>query len=97
MIKIRAKITLYKKGRITPFVSGYRPLFNFIDEMKKSGKIILLDRKEFLPGDEAEVEIIFLDKHYLGENFRSGTKFTFGEGPIPLGDGEIRYIIGNGI
>jgi hypothetical protein len=88
---------LYKKGHITPFVSGYRPLFNFVDEMKKSGKIILLDRREFLPGNEAEVEIVFLDKQYLGDNFRDGTKFTFDEDSIPLGDGEIKYIIGNGV
>lgn len=93
MIKIKARIKLYRIGRKTPFVSGYRPLFNFIDEMKKSGKILLLDREEFFPGDEAEVEIVFLDTQYLGKNFRNGTKFTFGEGSIPLGEGEVKKII----
>jgi translation elongation factor EF-Tu-like GTPase len=97
MLRIRARITLYNEGRITSFISGYRPLFNFINEMKKSGKIILLDRQEFLPGDEAEVDIIFIDKQWLGEDFRKGTKFTFGEGLFPLGNGEIMEVSGDGI
>lgn len=95
MIKIRAKITLYKKGRSTPIISGYRPLFNFINEMKKSGMIKLLDRIELLSGDETEVEIIFLNNDYLGDNFRIGTKFTFGEGAVPLGDGEVKELMGD--
>jgi translation elongation factor EF-Tu-like GTPase len=91
MIKVKARIKLYKDERCrkTPFVSGYRPLFNFIPEMKTSGQITLLDRKEFFPGDEGVVEIAFLHKELLGGNFGEGTKFTFGEGMEPLGDGEI--------
>jgi translation elongation factor EF-Tu-like GTPase len=91
MIKVKAKIKLYKtdSGRKTPFNSGYRPLFNFIPEMKTSGQITLNDKEEFFPGDEGIVEIAFLNKDYLGNNFGVGTKFTFGEGQEPLGEGEI--------
>ena len=95
MIKVKAKIKLYKSdsGRKTPFNNGYRPLFNFIPEMKTSGQITLKDREEFFPGDEVVVEIAFLNKDYLGNDFGAGTKFTFGEGAEPLGEGEIREVI----
>lgn len=94
MIKVKAKIRLYKSAssRKTPFKSGYRPMFNFIEEMKTSGQIILNDKEEFFPGDEGVVEITFLNKDYLGNNFGIGTKFTFGEGREPLGEGEIKEI-----
>ena len=42
MIRIIASIRLYKDGRRTPFYSGYRPLFDFIEETKTSGQITLL-------------------------------------------------------
>ncbi|MEX2235380.1 MAG: hypothetical protein WD824_24665 [Cyclobacteriaceae bacterium] len=61
--------------------------------MKTSGKITLKGMQEFSPGDEAIVEITFLNKKYLGNNFGLGTKFTFGEGREPLGEGEIKEII----
>ena len=95
MIKVKAKIKLYKtvSGRKTQFSSGYRPLFNFIPEMKTSGQITLNDKEEFFPGDEGIVEIAFLNKDYLGNNFGVGTKFTFGEGQEPLGEGEIKELI----
>jgi translation elongation factor EF-Tu-like GTPase len=93
MIKIKAKIRLYINGRITPFANGYRPLFNFIDEMKTSGMIHLINKNEFCPGEEGVVEISFLDNQYLGTNFGKGTGFTFGEGREPLGEGEILEII----
>ena len=60
MIRIIASIRLYKDGRRTPFSSGYRPLFDFIEETKTSGQITLLDREDFYPGDEGIVEIAFL-------------------------------------
>jgi len=80
-------------GRKTPFTNGYRPLFNFKSEIKTSGQIALIDRKEFNPGDEGIVEIAFLNKDYLGIDFGIGTKFTFGEGGEPLGEGEVKAII----
>lgn len=95
MFKVKAKIKLYKidGGRTTPFLNGYRPLFNFIPGMKKSGQISLNDRKEFFPGQEGIVEITFINKDFLGENFGEGSKFIFGEGLQTLGEGEIKEII----
>jgi translation elongation factor EF-Tu-like GTPase len=52
MIRIKAVIKLYNDGRKTPFTSGYRPLFDFIEETKTSGQITLIDREVFYPGDE---------------------------------------------
>ena len=95
MIKVIANIKLYKNvnSRKTSFLTGYRPLFNFIKEMKKSGQIILKEKAEFFPGDEGVVEINFLDKKYLGDNFGLGSKFTFGEGGEPFGEGEIIEVL----
>lgn len=52
MVIIEAYIKLYKEGRKTSFYNGYKPLFNFIKEMKTSGKIMLINREKFDPGDE---------------------------------------------
>ena len=93
MIKTKAHIKLYKNGRITPFHSGYRPLFSFIEDMKISGKINLFDKLKFSPGEVGEVEITFLNSKYLGDDFEIGKKFTFGEGEKPLGEGEITAIL----
>jgi GTPase len=82
VVKIKANIKLYKGSRKSPFQSGYRPMFNFIDEMKTSGKIDLIDKDEFCPGEEGEVNITFINKKYLGDDFDIGKKFTFGEGEI---------------
>jgi translation elongation factor EF-Tu-like GTPase len=91
MIKIIARIKLYNDGksRKTPFVSGYRPLFNFINNMKTSGKITLLDRDEFYPGEEGNVAITFLNREFLGV-ISDGQHFTFDEGGENLlGEGTI--------
>lgn len=93
MVKIRAYIKLYENGRKTPFYNGYRPLFNFIDEMKTSGRIDLIDREQFYPGEEGEVEIVFLNRNYLGRDFDIGKSFSFGESEIPLGEGVIKEIL----
>ncbi|OWK68865.1 hypothetical protein [Pedobacter sp. AJM] len=95
MIKILAKIKLYKTERKTPFKSGYRPLFNFIPDMKTSGQITLKENTDFCPGEEGIVEIAFLHREFLGEKFDVGSKFTFGEGALPFGEGEVREIISN--
>ncbi len=93
MIRIKAVIKLYSDSRKTPFLSGYRPLFDFIEETKTSGQITLIDRKAFYPGDEGIVEIAFLHRKALGDNFFEGTKFTFGEGRKPLGKGKVIEIL----
>jgi len=68
-------------------------LFNFINQMKKSGKITLIDKNEFIPGEEGEVKITFLDKNYLGSDFGDGKEFTFSEGTYILGEGRILEVI----
>lgn len=93
MIRVKAVIKLYSDGRKTPFSDGYRPLFDFIEETKTSGQITLIDREAFYPGDEGIVEIAFLHRKALGDNFFEGTKFTFGEGRKPLGEGKILEIL----
>ena len=94
MIKVKALIKLYKGENVrkTPFITGYRPLFNFIDEMRKSGQILLINNSKFFPGEQGFVDIEFINNEYMGSNFGIGTKFTFGEGGVPLGEGEITHI-----
>lgn len=95
MIKIRAKIKLYKgKGkRQTPFTSGYRPLFEFIQGMKTSGQITLNDRLRFAPGEEGIVEIVFLNRKYLGNSFKPGLIAKFYEAKEPLGEAKVLEIL----
>ena len=90
MVNVLAKIRLYVGVRKTPFKSGYRPLFNFIPEMKTSGQISFInDRTSFSPGEEGIVKILFGNEQYLGNDFGIGKKFTFGEGGTNIGEGEI--------
>ena len=91
MFHVKAHIKLYegKNYRQTPFTDGYRPLFKFIPNMMKSGQIKLINRNTFKPGEHGLVEISFLDDNYLGPDFRTGKKFTFGEGSHVLGEGQI--------
>jgi len=93
MITLKAKIKLYASGRPIPFSTGYRPMFNFIEKMKTSGKIQLNDRERFYPGDEGIVLITFVSEKYLGFNLGSGSKFTFDEGGNPIGEGEVIGIV----
>ncbi len=95
MIRIRAKIRL-NHVRKTPFGDGYFPLFNFDSESKVGGKIFLIDRNEFAPGETGTVEIRFPEgaEQYLGESFSVGTTFTFDEGtPTSIGDGTVEAIL----
>jgi len=93
MIEVKAHIKLFLDGRRTPFKSGYRPLFDFISETKTSGMIKLLDTEKFYPGEEREVLIKFLSREFLGNDFKPGKKFTFGEGVKPLGEGTIVKVL----
>lgn len=95
----KAIVRLYKKerGRKTPFNSGYRPIFSFTGkETKTFGQITLIDREEFYPGDEGEVEIKFLSK-FLAEDFCKGRTFIFSEGEEPLGEGIINEMLGTSV
>ncbi len=92
MIKIKAQIKLYKGDgmRKTPFGNGYRPIFDLNRGMKTSGQITLVDRTQFVPGDEGLVEIKFAHAEYLGLDFGTGKRFVFSEnGHDNLGEGEV--------
>lgn len=94
MITIRAKIKLYdNKGRTWSIRTGYRPLFNFISDSKTSGQITVLNQEEIEVGCESEVLIKFISDSFLGTNFMIGTQFTFDEGGVTLGEGEILEIL----
>lgn len=72
---------------------GEGVLLHLIEETKTFGQITLLDREAFYPGDEGIVEIAFLIRRALGNNFSEGTKFTFGEGRDHVGEGEVKEIL----
>jgi translation elongation factor EF-Tu-like GTPase len=82
VIKITAKIKLFSGAgvRQTPFLNGYRPMFNFEGASTKiSGKIELLNAASFGPGMSGIVTIVFLKGLIDGIYFRAGEKFTFDE------------------
>ena len=93
MIKIKASIELHQHSRRTPIRSGYTPDFDFVKESLTGGYIILLNKNEIFCGEKAEVEIRFLHKDLLGEDFAPGTKFTFYEGKNAVGEGQVKEII----
>ncbi len=80
--------------RKTPFISGYRPLFEFNGANTKiSGKIDLIDTELFHPGKSGTIQITF-NKGLINEShFKVGEVFTFSEGVNPLGKGEIVDVI----
>jgi translation elongation factor EF-Tu-like GTPase len=93
---IHAKIELFSghKMRTTPFVSGYRPVFDFSGEKTKiSGKIDLINTDTFLPGMVGVVKISFIKGIISDIHFKVGKTFSFGEGVNPLGKGEITEVI----
>jgi hypothetical protein len=95
MIKIKAKIKLYRRNlyRQLPISNGYKPLFNFIPGMKTFGQILLTNCENLFPGMETTAEIIFAFREFLGNNFKVGTKFTFGEGVNDVGEGIVLEIL----
>ncbi|MGF7076237.1 translation elongation factor EF-Tu-like GTPase [Mucilaginibacter sp. 3215] len=63
MIKVKASIKLYEGENVrkTPFTTGYRPLFNFITDVKTSGQISLIKHDKFFPGEQGSVDIEFIN------------------------------------
>ncbi len=92
LVVIHAKIELFsgKNMRTTPFVSGYRPVFDFPGEKTKiSGKIDLINTDTFLPGMAGVVKISFVMGIISNSHFKVGETFSFSEGVCSLGKGEI--------
>lgn len=94
MILVEAKILLYQGGdkRITPFKSGYRPLFDFGEKSLTSGEISFTNKRDFYPGETGVVKIRFRSDEYLGSQFGIGTKFVFLEAKEPLGEGVVLQV-----
>lgn len=92
LIKVFANIELFsgENMRQTPFSKGYRPVFDFKGAQTKiSGRIDLLNMEMFAPGMSGVVEITFIKGMISDTYFVIGENFTFGEGPHPLGKGQI--------
>jgi translation elongation factor EF-Tu-like GTPase len=93
LIKIKARLKLYegKEMRQSPFVSKYRPIFDFPGaQTKLSGSIDLLDREAFHPGTSAIVEVSFIKGMVSEKFFTKGQSFTISEGgKNDLGHGEV--------
>ena len=63
LIDVMAKIELFTGPAVrqTPFITGYRPLFNFANSKTKiSGRINLIDKHFFAPGETGIVTISFI-------------------------------------
>ncbi|WP_306353300.1 hypothetical protein [Flavobacterium sp. '19STA2R22 D10 B1'] len=94
MLKIKAKIYLYQyKARKTPFNSGYRPLFNFENDIKISGNIELINTDLFYPGLQDEVFITFISDSVSKNDIKLDTIFSFDEGLNILGEGQVVEVI----
>ena len=89
MIIVKAKIFVDSNNRKNPIESGYRPHCKFEDGINTSGYVVFKDWKYLYPGDEAEVEVRFINKEYLGRKFGVGSKFIFFEANILMGHGEV--------
>jgi elongation factor Tu len=90
--KVKAMLKVYggAGARQTPFVSGYRPIFHFVEESGTDGQITLLDSESMMyPGQQALVEILFPYRDWLGAGFGVGSEFTFSEGGPALGEGTV--------
>lgn len=90
MKKVLGRLKLYSgtNKRKTAFFDGYRPLFDIEGQGLTSGMITLLDREEFLPGDEGIVEIRFLDAGVI-----DGKTLYFYEAVEPLGECAVLQVV----
>ena len=97
LIKILAKIKLFsgENMRQTPFISEYRPAFDFKGARTKlSGRIDLIDREKFEPGSSGVVQVTFIKGMINDEYFTKGQTFFISEGgKYNLGEGEILELL----
>jgi hypothetical protein len=92
LIKVLARIEYLatSKGRQGPFISGYRPIFTFVNARTKiSGRIGLINKESFAQGETGLVELSFIKGVIDDSHFTVGKKFTFAEEPNVIGEGEI--------
>ncbi len=92
MKKVNAKIILNKTGRTQAISTGYRPLFDFNLNTMISGHIELINCVQLNPGDQTEVQITFISEEVLSAKITPQMSFSFFEGDIKVGEGEILKI-----
>lgn len=92
LVKVIADIELFagENMRQIPFVSKYRPAFDFTGAKTKiSGRIDLINMNEFAPGKSGIVQVTFIKGIIPDSYFKKGQLFTISEGG--------RYDLGKGI
>lgn len=96
LIQVLSKIELFSgdKMRKTAFVSGYRPLFDFLGaNIKISGSIDLINGDEFKPGNKDIVRLTYLRGIINDTYINVGSVFTFSERANAFCNGEIIEIL----
>jgi len=97
LIIVKARITMKTSeegGRLSGFVSGYRPNHVFEYQMNNKfssyiGDIRFDDQELFNPGETKIVKVRFLKVPPIEEYIKIGQKWLINEGPITVGFGEI--------
>tara|TARA_B100000676_G_C17688545_1_gene635086 strand:- start:121 stop:675 length:555 start_codon:yes stop_codon:yes gene_type:complete len=82
-------------GRSHYAKSGYRPHIEF-DEIKgllTSGQQTYIGQESASPGETVEASILTIMSKYLTGMLEEGDKFSFSEGPRPIGKGVIKIIL----
>lgn len=93
LFRIEAEICFESPIRSLPIISGYRPGFKFVGNSQTSGSIRLLTKDELHQGESGYAEISFISDKLL-INVTTGSRFRFFEGPIEIGSGEVKRIVG---
>lgn len=88
-------LTTKQGGRKDYTTSGYRPHIEFEGhpEYLTSGHQTYIDKNIVEPGDKVRAEIVIVSNKYFTNRLFKKMKFTFSEGPLIIGHGEIIEII----
>lgn len=94
MAHIKANLLFYpgekKDGTPVFFTSGYRPAFKFKDNDEfNSGEIKFIGKDRIESGETVEGDITLLHPELVKEYLKVGNTFSFQEGTILAGKGEI--------
>ena len=90
---IKARIVVTLNGRKSSLFNKFKAGFEFVKESRTLGEINLIDRETIDLGDSAEVLIRFTSDRYLGD-LNEKSHFTFHEGELLIGEGQVLEVIG---
>jgi translation elongation factor EF-Tu-like GTPase len=94
-----AELTYYtakQGGRKTPAFSGYRPHVKFpFSTFLTSGQQKFIGTNKVYPGDNVTAEITILAVDSFQKTLYNGLRYSFGEGPITVGEGVIIEVLNN--